>query len=280
MTMGPRSRAFLTLAAFAAVTSASAFAGVAKHPRVPLAFRWPTSVVALSNRALLVVENGGQTAPGRVVRIDRLKGKRTVLLKVDGAYALAHSPSGKIYVSTGKALLRLRRGGVTTTVATSAEDIGPVAVAANGDVYYATETTVFRLDGGHGTPEQVASGFSNPHGLAATADGGLLVSDTGNGTVDRVDVATGDVEKWGDVHEPRGIVFAADGESVYTVDASTHRVVHDMVDGRRLGRVKHVFLDPYALAAAPDGSLYVVDTAHSGRIYRVAPNGKVTVLRR
>ena len=231
-------------------------------------------MAVLSNRALLVVENGGQTAPGRVVRVDRSTGKKTLLLKVDGAYALARSPSGKTYLSAGKALLRLRRGGATTTLAESQADIGPVAVAANGDVYYATDIAVYRLAGGHGTPELIASGFSNPHGLAVTPDGGLLVSDTGNATVDRVDLTTHDVEKWGHIHEPRGIVFATDGESVYVVDASTHRVVHDMVDGRWLGIVKRVFHDPYALAVAPDGSLFVVDTAQSGRIYRVAANGR------
>src|SRR5262245_44685762 len=146
MTMGHRALVLLALAAVTAVvTSAAAFAGSAKHARVPLAFRWPTSVLAYSNRVLLVVENGGQTAPGRVVRVDRLKGKRTLVLKVDGAYALAHAPSGKVYLSAAKTLLRVRRDGSTSTVATSTEDIGPVAVAPNGDVFYATATTIFRL---------------------------------------------------------------------------------------------------------------------------------------
>jgi glucose/arabinose dehydrogenase len=44
--------------------------------------------------------------------------------------------------------------------------------------------------------------------------------------------------------------------------------------------VKHVFNDPYAVAAGPDGSLYVVDTAAVGRVYRVAPDGKTTAVSR
>jgi sugar lactone lactonase YvrE len=95
----------------------------------------------------------------------------------------------------------------------------------------------------------------------------------------RVDLTTGTAETWGDISEPRGIAIAP-GNTVYVVDASTHRVVHLTIDGRRLGVVRHVFYDPYAVATAADGSVYVVDTSVSGRLYRVAPNGKVTVVSR
>lgn len=154
-----------------------------------------------------------------------------------------------------------------------------IAVAANGDVYYATSTQIFRLAGGSGTPIQIVGGLSGPHGLAVTVDGGLLVSDTGHARVVRVDLATGKTETWGDVVEPRSIALAPDG-TAYVVDASAHTVVHLTVDGRRLGSVKHVFYDPYAVAAAADGSLYVVDTAVEGRLYRVAPDGTTTVVSR
>jgi glucose/arabinose dehydrogenase len=41
-----------------------------------------------------------------------------------------------------------------------------------------------------------------------------------------------------------------------------------------------VFHDPYDIAAAADGSVYVVDTSVSGRLYRVAPNGSTTAVAR
>jgi sugar lactone lactonase YvrE len=112
-----------------------------------------------------------------------------------------------------------------------------------------------------------------------TDDGGLLVSDTGHERVVRVDLKTGHVETWGDITEPRGIDIARDG-TVYVVDASIRRIVHLMADGRRLESLKHLFFDPYDVAAADGGALYVVDTRASGRLYRVAPNGKATVVSR
>jgi sugar lactone lactonase YvrE len=113
-----------------------------------------------------------------------------------------------------------------------------------------------------------------------TGDGGLLVSDTGNGRVKRVDLKTGAVETWGDLGKPRGISIAPDGQTAYVVDASTDRVVHLRIDGKRLGTVKHVFGDPYSVAAAADRSVYVVDTAAIGRLYRLRPNGAATVVSR
>ena len=52
-------------------------------------------------------------------------------------------------------------------------------------------------------------------------------------------------------------------------------------DSRRpLGSVKHVFNDPYAVATAADGSVYVVDTSATGRLYRVGLDGTTTVVSR
>jgi sugar lactone lactonase YvrE len=247
---------------------------------VPLTFAWPTSVDVESNGSLLLVENGNQAGNGRVVRIDPATGKTVVVAGADEAYAVAHAPSGIVYLSAGKSLLRLDGAGGTTPVARADGDIGPVAVAANGDVYYTTQTQAFRVAGGQGTPVQVAANLSGPHGLAVTADGGLLVSDTGNHRVKRVDLKTGGVETWGDLGEPRGISIAPDGKTAYVVDKSTNRVVHLRIDGKRLGSVKHVFTDPYALAAAGDGSLYVIDTSAAGRLYRVGRDGATTVVSR
>jgi len=242
----------------------------------PLTFAWPTSVDVVSSRSLLLVENGN----GRVLRLDPLTGKAAVVTSVDRAYAVAHSPSGAVFLSAGKSLLRLDGAGHTSRVAEADADIGPIAVAANGDVYYTTQTQAFRLAGGTGTPKEVAANLSGPHGLAVTSDGGLLVSDTGNGHVKRIDLKTGAVETWGDLAEPRGISIARDGKTAYVVDASTHRVVHLRIDGKRLGTVKYFFADPYAVATAGDGSLYVIDTSAAGRLYRVTRGGALTVVSR
>lgn len=246
------------------------------RPRsVPLALAWPTSVDVQPDGSLLLVENGN----GRVVRITPGKGKTVEVARAYKAYSVAHAPTGAVYLSAGHSLLLVGVTGGTTLVAQAGGDIGPVAVSANGDVYYTTATAVFRVTGGAGAPTQVAAGLSGPHGLAVTDDGGLLVSDTGHGRVERIDLKTGHAETWSDVTQPRGIDIARDG-TVYLVDASTHRIVHLLADGRRLGSVKHVFFDPYDVATSVGGALYVVDTSASGRLYRVAPNGTTTVVTR
>jgi sugar lactone lactonase YvrE len=246
---------------------------------VPLTFAWPTSVDVEPNGSLLLVENGNQTAMGRVIRIDPVTGRTAVVARAGEAYAVAHAPSDAVYLSAGKSLLQLDGAGRTTPVAQADGDIGPVAVAANGDVSYTIETQVFRVAGGSGPPVAVAGGLSGPHGLAVTSDGGLFVPDTGNAQVKRIDIETGQAETWGDLVKPRGIDIAPDG-SVYVVNAGTNRVIHLSIDGRRLGSVKRVFSDPYDVGAAGDGSLYVVDTSASGRLYRVAPRGTTTVVAR
>jgi DNA-binding beta-propeller fold protein YncE len=243
---------------------------------VPLAFAWPTSVAVESTRSLLLVENGN----GRVLRIDPVTGKTALVTSVGRAYAVALAPSGAVYVSAGGSLLRIDGSKGPTQVVAAGGDVGPIAVAPNGDVYYTTQTQAFKVPGGTGKPVQVAANLSGPHGLAVTSDGGLLVSDTGNGRVKRVDLKTGAVETWGDLGEPRGISIAPDGQTAYVVDASTDRVVHLRIDGKPLGAVKHVFGDPYAVAAAADGSVYVVDTAAIGRLYRIGRNGAATIVSR
>ena len=244
------------------------------RPRaVPLTFVWPTSVDVEPDGSLLLAENG----TGRILRIDRRTGKTKAVATVAKAYSVAHAPSGAVYLSAGHSLLRLHGAGGTTPVAQAAGDIGPVAVAANGDVYFATATRVFRVAGGTGAATPVVGQLSGSHGLAVTDDGGLLVSDTGHGRVVRVDLKSGQVETWGDLHTPRGIAVAPD-RTVYVVDASTDRIVHLRIDGKRLGSVKRVFHDPYDVAAAGDGSVYVVDTRAAGRLYRVAPKGTTRVV--
>ena len=196
------------------------------------------------------------------------------------AYAVAHTTS--MYLSAGNALLRVDDGRAPVQVADGHEQIGPVATGPNGDVFYATATQVFRLPGGAGSPVRIAGTsamISGPHGLAAAADGAVLVSDTGNGRLRRIDPATGIITTIATLDEPRGLDVAADG-SIYVVDAAAGRVVHLAADGRRLGSFGPVFTDPYDVEAGEGGSLYVIDTSAKGRLYRIARDGTYRIIAR
>jgi DNA-binding beta-propeller fold protein YncE len=257
------------VAAFVAV-----HASVAAAP-VPLSFVWPTSVEVEPGGSLLVVENGLH----RLVRVSPA-GRVTVVADLRKPYAVARTRSGHIYVTDGPVLRRIDGKRAPVKVARAVSDIGPIAVAPNGDVYFTTELALWKLAGGRGKPIRLApeTQFSVPHGLAVAPDGSLLVGDTGNHRILRVDPRTGKARLF-HVAIPHGMDVAADG-TVYFADAGSNRVVHLSATGKRLGFVGPVFDDPYALRFAPGGALYVVESLESGDVKRIARDGTVTTVSR
>jgi glucose/arabinose dehydrogenase len=238
----------------------------------PLRFSWPTSIDLQEDGSLLVVENGA----GRIVRVR--PGSKRVTPVASGLakpYAVAHDADGRVYVSNDRQLEQIVAGGAAKTVATASEQIGPLAVGSDGTVFFTTASQVFAVTGG--SPRAVARGLSNPHGIAVAADGSLLVSDTGNGRVVRIDAVTDAVSTLLLTAQPRGLAVAGDG-TIVVVDGEAKRLERYAPTGAHIGVVGVPFHDPYAVARAPDGTLYDVDTAASGTVVRVAPDGTRTTL--
>ena len=246
--------------------------GTVRVAPAPIAFSEPTSIDLEPEGTLLVVENN----PGRLLRVHPRDGRVSALVPtLSRPYAAVRAPSGAIFVSIGNSIQRIEPGGAHTTVVSLAEDIGPLAVSAAGDLYLATATTLDRLSGS--TLTQVAGGFSNPHGLAIAGDGSVLVSDTGHQRIARV--AGGAVTTFAQIGQPDGLDVAADG-TVYVVDEEGDRVVHLAASGSRIGFVGPVFATPYDVEAAPGGVSYVLEAGPAGRIRRVAADGTVTTVSR
>jgi sugar lactone lactonase YvrE len=243
--------------------------------RLPaLRFAWPTSVDDQPDGSLLVVENGRS----RVLVVEPANGRTRELASGFGKpYAALRAPSGTIVVSDGRALKRIDAGGAPQTIATADEDIGPIAVAPNGDVFYTTGTPLLRLPAAGGAPQTVATGFIGAHGLAVAADGAVLVSDTGNDRVVRVDPASGASATLFTTADPRGIDVAPDG-TIYVVESESKRVGRYNAGGARLGAVGPVYGDPYDVAAGSGGAVFVVDTAAAGVVRRVAANGTTVTI--
>jgi streptogramin lyase len=233
----------------------------------PLVFDQPTGVAVARDGSLLVVEFGQR----RLLRVDSATGRAARLAALLKPWGVAAAPSGSVYVSDLGRLKRIDPGGTPQVVATvdPGVEIGPVAVAPNGDVYYSTVSAVYRLVHGAGSPQQLAAGtpLAGPHGMAVAADGSVLLSDTGNNVVRRIDAA-GTVTTFASIGNPRGIALASDG-SIYVAAADEHRVVHLSASGRRLGAVGPQFDDPYALAVARDGTVYAIDIG-AGLIRRIS----------
>jgi hypothetical protein len=243
--------------------------------RKPIAFTEPTSIEVEPSGTLLLVENN----PGRVLRVDPASGAVTVLVPaVDRPYAIVRAGSGALYVSVGNTVRRLEANGTLTTVAEAPNQVGPLAAAPNGDVYFTTPTQLFRLAGGAGPATLVTdTQFAAPHGLAVAGDGTLLVPDTDNNRVLRVDPATGAVSLFAEVGNPRGIDVAADG-TVYVIAARDLRLLHLSATGALIGPFGRAFNDPYDVELAAGGAAYLLDVGHTGFVRRIAPDGTVTTV--
>ena len=242
------------------------------RPAPPLLFEEPTGIDARPDGSLLVVEFGLR----RLVRVDPATGRTTELATFDKPWGVAQSPSGSVFVSDRGSLVRIDGDRVRTTIATAdpGVEIGPVAVAAGGDVFYSTARALYRV----GTPQRLAADLNSPHGLALARDGAVLVSDTENGRILRVDPVSGQATTFATLGHPRGIDVAEDG-TVYVVAADEHRVVRFSADGGRLGTIGPRFNDPYALALAPGGTVYAIEAGPQGFIRRIDPDGRSSVVR-
>ena len=275
-----------------ASTSRLGVVRVRRAPPQPVTFTEPTAIDLQPDGTLLLVENN----PGRLLRVDPTTGTvTTVVASLTRPFAVVRAPSGSVFVTSDTSLRRIDGGGSTANVTEAAGQIGPVAVARTGDIYYTTSTQIFRLAGGEGPSIHIAgtgveggggdggsarnAQFGAPHGLAIAADGAVIVADTGNDRLRRIDPATGVIAAFAQVGTPDGMDVAADG-TIYVVDGRQHRVVHLSAAGARIGFVGPAFGVPYDVEVGSDGAVYVLEAGPTGYVRRIAPDGKVTTVSR
>jgi len=147
---------------------------------------------------------------------------------------------------------------------------------------------VWRLDLNGRTLQEFAGGFSIPNHLAFTTDGDLYVTDSGafrqvNGKIYKFD-ATGAGGVWpaGPFNFANGIAIGPDRKALYVVctwvpGVERVEIREDGSAGKRSVFARFPRTCPDGLAFDRRGNLYVTCYAPS-RIYKVTPQGKVSVL--
>lgn len=280
---------------------------VARAPApAQVVLRGPGQLTLDGSGRFLITENEG----GRIVRVDPATGKVAVVQVITSPFGIALAPGGELYATSDDRLLRLGADGSQSVVARSEGglDIGPVAVDGAGDVFFFTEGRFYRVDrqsgavsryggtgsdgfGGDGETVDRAT-FGRPHGLLIARDGALLVSDSENGRIRRIDpvsrivttIATG-------LGFPSGMALAPDG-SLYVADVERN-TVRRVAPGGAVTVVAGTGSDassgdggpataaslavPSSVAVLPDGTIYVTE-ARSGRIRRIDAAGTITSL--
>jgi hypothetical protein len=233
----------------------------------PLAL--PAQILALDKRSLLVVERQGRN---RILRVDPATGRFSVAAtRIPSPWGLARDTNGRVLVSGESGIYDLG-GRKVADVAAS-----PIAAAAGGDVYFAEQTRVGRV--GRGGVETLSNGLAAPHALVLDRDGSVIVSDTGNGRLVRIDPVTRATTVIASgLQSPMGAIEAANGD-LLVVEFDTGRLLR-VGDGRVLARSLR---KPYALAQSASGSIYVVESGDVGRpsggIARVSEDGSIVRLR-
>jgi hypothetical protein len=234
----------------------------------PLAL--PAQILALDDRTLLVVERQGRD---RVLRVDVPTGRFSVATAhIPSPWGLARAADGRILVSGGSGIYELGGRKIEDVAA------GPIAAAGNGELYFAERTRVGRIGRG-AVVETLSTDVSAPHALVLRRDGSLVVSDSGNGRLLRIDPATrATIVIASGLKNPLGAIETADGD-LLVVEYDTGRLL-------RIGEGQVItpsLRKPYALTQSADGSVYVVESGDDGRpsggIARVTGDGAVVRLR-
>jgi sugar lactone lactonase YvrE len=221
----------------------------------------PAGVLVLPDGSVLVCERGSKN---RVLRVDPASGRFSVFATgTPVPFGLARAADGSIVVAGDAGIFRVPpTGGRASQL--SAVPASPIAFAPNGDLYYGHFTELGRIRPGSRAADRLSTEVNFPHGLAVAEDGSLLVSDTGNKRLIRVDPRDGRVTVVAaGLRTPMGVVLERSGAAL-VLEFDLHSVSRIAPNGSKT-TVATGLPSPYALARAQEGAVYVVETGSVSR---------------
>ncbi len=292
----------------------------AARPVQKAIFSTPAEIVARPDGSLVLAEGG----KNRVVSVAPANAAVTPLggaggtgtsgdggpataANIGNPFGVAVAPDGTVYVTSDRRLRRIDTTGRITTLFQTATEAGPVTAHAHGDVYFAIEAYVYRLDAATGTVTTVAgtgtlgdagdggpaaaAQVNRPHGLLVATDGALLIADSNNHAVRRIDPVTKVITTvWrgidgGGLCQGLGAVYVTDfgDHTLKRLDAGGAVVIAgngvnaSVGDGK--APVQASLSTPIACAVTLDGKIYVVEGGGTGTI-RVISGTTIATLSR
>lgn len=206
---------------------------------------------------------------------------RTYASGASGAWGLAFSPSGELFVSLESAN-RIAKvvSGALTDVSSSGLLSKPrgLSFGPDGKLYVANfgNDTISQIDPVSGATVLYKSGFSQPWSLAFDTFGAMYVTNNAGNSVYRVGT-DGVVKPFASVQSPGGIDADPSGY-LYVADNASNRVYRIDTAGNSRILAEGVSY-PKGIAIAADGSYYVANSQNN-TVIRVGADGTVATFAR
>ncbi len=201
-----------------------------------------------------------------------------------GAIGFARDFKGNLYLAAPEqepgapsaasyAIYRMDTSGQTTVFARGFPQLGMLAFDAHGNLFADTINCLFKISPA-GTVTKLPTNISGPSGLAFDQKGALFVANIGDGTIRKVNAATGVNEIFArGFDHPEGLAFD-DAGNLFVTDFYAGMVMRVSPTGvvSSFAQVRQA----RNLAIGPDGNLYV-SSEGAGAIFKVNPTGGVSV---
>jgi hypothetical protein len=300
-----RTRIALLLLPVAAITPVGGGQAATPAKRKPPVVRIvEPGALALDNRGGLLVAD---RKLNRVARIDLRTGKRRVVVSgLRDIVALAFDDMLRLYVGAGDRIFRIQAGRRILVAGNGRRahtgDGGPATAASlsglsgfevdhdetitiaeydNWIRFVDANGTISTLAGtgeegyaGDGGPARAAV-FRHPHDLALRADREVIVADSHNGVLRRIDPAR-NVSTFATGLRAPVAVKGGPGNTLYVADGQANAVFRLSPDGSSRTRVARAS-GPFNLAVGHT-NVYVSELAGARRVLQVAPSGRVRIL--